>query len=104
MPNRKAPACRSGLRQREKDEDGEERFHRSSILALRLTRRRLAIKLHPGESAALKALRRFDREFDPRLMREVFRSLEHKPDAKTGGRKAPIKHAFIHLAADRPRF
>jgi hypothetical protein len=97
MPNRKAPACRSGLRQREKDEDDEERFHRSSILALRLTRRRLAIILRPGESAALKALRRSDREFDQRLMREVLRSLEHKPDAKTGGRNATIKHAFMHL-------
>jgi hypothetical protein len=91
MPNRETPARRSGLRQREKEEDREECFHRSSVLALRLTRR-LAIILHPGESAALKALRRSDREFDQRLMREVLRSLEHKPDAKTGGRNATIKH------------
>jgi hypothetical protein len=46
----------------------------------------------PGRSEALKALRRSDREFDQRLMREVLRSLEHKPDAKTGGRNATIKH------------
>jgi hypothetical protein len=92
MPNRETPARRNGLRQREKEEDREECFHRSSILALRLTRRRLAIILHPGESAALKAPRRSDREFDQWLMREVLRSLEHKPDAKTGGRNATIKH------------
>ena len=97
MPNRKVSACRSGLSQREKDEDDEERFHRGSILALRLTGRRLAVILYPGESAALKALRRCDREFGQRFMREVLRSLEHKPDAKTGGRNATIKHAFMHL-------
>ena len=31
MPNREAPACRSGLSQREKDEDGEERSHPGPI-------------------------------------------------------------------------
>jgi hypothetical protein len=42
-------------RRRKKEEDGgEERFHRSPTLALRLTRRRLAIRQHPQESAALK--------------------------------------------------
>ena len=68
MPQRAPPA-------RKKDEGDEERFHRGYILALRLTGRRLAIILYPGESAALKARRRSDREFDQRLMREVLRSL-----------------------------
>ena len=49
----KTVAC-LGRRRKKEEDGGEERFHRSPILTLRLTRLRLAIRQHSHESAALE--------------------------------------------------
>ena len=86
---------RLGGRRTKGQDGGENRFHRSPILALRLTRRRLAIRLHLRSRSAALELRRPNRRIEERLMREFLRSLEEKLDGKTGRRKAPITHAIM---------
>ena len=73
MPNRKAPACRSGLGQREKDEDDEERSHPGPVSAgcLKILLSRVSRQTRkrawraPGSSSFKVASRDFDFRSSP---------------------------------------
>jgi hypothetical protein len=65
-------------------------FFATNILALRLTRRRLTIRLHPLESAALEHFARRDREIEERLMREFLGALEDKLDSARPQEASPV--------------